>query len=124
VKLDDRIVRDFKIGVFIGLRKADRGLHTAFFINGKHTAPRDLEALVVGLKAVPAQVQKAYEDVTRSEAKTKKRKRRKKDASSRPWWPAQLTSFSNSLTYSAVVLVQEKSASIALRRKCSRASGC
>ena len=80
VKLEERILHDFKIGVFIGLRKSNPGLHTAFFINGKHTDRPDLEAFVSGLKLIPAQVRKAYKAIAASEDKNKKRKRRKKDA--------------------------------------------
>jgi len=80
VKLEERILQDFKIGVFIGLRKSNPGLHTAFFINGKHTGLPDLEAFVSGLKLIPAQVRKAYKEIAASEDKNKKRKRRKKDA--------------------------------------------
>jgi hypothetical protein len=80
VKLDERILRDFKIGVFIGVRKSNRGMHTAFFINGKEAGAGDLGALVGGLRTIPAQVRKAYREIVRATpaSKPKKRKRRKK----------------------------------------------
>jgi hypothetical protein len=80
VKLDERILHDFKIGVFIGVRKSNRGMHTAFFINHKEAEVNDLGMLMGGLKGIPAQVRKAYQEIARSNAKAKKRKRRKKDA--------------------------------------------
>jgi hypothetical protein len=79
VKLDERILRDFKIGVFIGVRKSNRGMHTAFFINGKEAAAGDLGTLMGGLRGIPAQVRKAYREIVQSTPpKPKKRKRRKK----------------------------------------------
>ncbi len=78
VKLDERILRDFKIGVFIGVRKSNRGMHTAFFINGKEAGASDLGALMGGLRGIPAQVRKAYREIIQSTPKPKKRKRRKK----------------------------------------------
>jgi hypothetical protein len=79
VKLDERILRDFKIGVFIGVRKSNRGMHTAFFINHKEAEMQDLGVLMGGLKGIPAQVRKAYQELVGPAAKDKKRKRRKKD---------------------------------------------
>ncbi len=79
VKLDERILRDFKIGVFIGVRKSNRGMHTAFFINGKEAGVSDLGVLMGGLRGIPAQVRKAYREIVQSTPpKPKKRKRRKK----------------------------------------------
>ncbi len=81
VKLDERILRDFKIGVFIGVKKSQQGMHTAFFINGKEAAVSDVGVLIDGLRGIPSQVRKAYREIARSNAKQKKRKRRKKDSS-------------------------------------------
>jgi hypothetical protein len=78
VKLDERILQDFKIGVFIGVRKSNRGMHTAFFINHEEAEAQDLGVLMGGLKGVPAQVRKAYRELVSAVEKDKKRKRRKK----------------------------------------------
>jgi hypothetical protein len=80
VKLDERILRDFKIGVFIGLRKSNRGMHTAFFINHEEAEVNDLGVLMNGLKSIPSQVRKAYQEILGPVSKDKKRKHRKKDA--------------------------------------------
>ncbi len=80
MKLDERILRDFKIGVFIGVKKSNRGMHTAFFINDKEAEKKDLGVLMGGLKGISAQVRKAYREVVSSPAKDKKAKRRKKDS--------------------------------------------
>jgi hypothetical protein len=79
VKLDARILRVFKIGVFVGVRKGDRYVHTAFFIDGKQAEAADVALLTEGVKTVPAQVRKAYREILRSNGGQKKRKRRKKD---------------------------------------------
>jgi hypothetical protein len=86
VKLDERILRDFKIGVFVGLKKSNQGMHTAFFINGKETRVSDISVLLGGLKAIPAQVRKAYLEAVRSSPKNaagpkiKKKTGKKKDS--------------------------------------------
>ena len=80
VKLDERILRHFKIGVFIGVRKSNRGMHTAFFINDKEAQESDLGVLIGGLKMVPAQVWQAYQELMDSQPKPKKRRGRKKEA--------------------------------------------
>jgi hypothetical protein len=79
VRLDERILRDFRVGVFIGIRKSDRGMHAAFFVNRKDAQLNDLETLNSGLEGVPGQLRKAYRQILRSSAKVKKRK--KKNAS-------------------------------------------
>ncbi len=79
MKLDERILRDFKIGVFVGVRKSDRGMHTAFFINHKDLELGDLSVLMGGLKGVPAQVREAYEKLVHTSTQSKKPKRRKKN---------------------------------------------
>jgi len=80
VKLDELILRHFKIGVFIGVRKANRGMHTAFFINDKEAEESDLGELISGLKIVPAQVWQAYQELMEAAPKGKKRRGRKKEA--------------------------------------------
>ena len=79
VKLDERILRDFKIGVFIGLRKSGRGVHTAFFINGKESQSADLSTLIARFEELPDQLRRAYADILAAGVKEKKRKRRKGD---------------------------------------------
>jgi len=79
VKLDERILRDFKIGVFIGLRKSNRGVHTAFFINGKESEMADLLSLTARFEELPGQLRRAYGDILAAQAKEKKGKRRKKN---------------------------------------------
>ena len=76
VKLDERILRDFKIGVFIGLRKSNQGMHTAFFINAKEAGARDLELLIDGFKDIPGHVRKAYQEIARPVSKGKKNKKK------------------------------------------------
>ncbi|MFO1499698.1 MAG: hypothetical protein U1G07_15115 [Verrucomicrobiota bacterium] len=82
MKLDDRILRHFKIGVFVGVRRVDDGLHRAFFINGKEANRADLGLLLGGLRALPEQVRRAYSKVANPAAKDKKRRRRKKNPKS------------------------------------------
>jgi hypothetical protein len=79
VKLDERIVREFKLGVFVGLRRSNQGMHSAFFINGKETTPADLILLLAQLRSVPNHVRQAYQSLRTSGHKVKK-KRRKKNA--------------------------------------------
>src|SRR5262249_54747874 len=77
VKLDERILRHFKLGVFVGVKKAtEDDLHTAFFINEQEAGPSDVALLVGGLKAVPIELQKAFQEIVRSTAKPKKRRRK------------------------------------------------
>lgn len=80
MKLDERILRHFKIGVFIGVRKSNRGMHTAFFMNGKEVGVSDLGMLMSGLKELPVQVRCAYEEMTSAAKDKKRRRRRKKNA--------------------------------------------
>src|SRR5690242_18793082 len=80
VKLDERILRHFKIGVFLGLRRSNRGLHRAFFIDAKQAGAEDIGRLLSGLDSIPSQMRKAYEEVALSHGKVKKRKRGKKTA--------------------------------------------
>ena len=78
VKLDERILRHFKIGIFIGVRKSSEGLHTAFFIKDKEADFSDLGTLIGGLRLLPDQIKKAYREMLQAAPKEKKRRRRKK----------------------------------------------
>ena len=78
VKLDERILREFKAGVFIG-GHAGRGMQSAFFINSKETSPADLILLLAQLRSLPTALRQAYQNLRPPTAKDKK-KRRKKNA--------------------------------------------